>query len=212
MIVCNSCKDVATTQPHILTCELCKEGYVAPEEKPDLIVMKRKAESLVNGDSNFDDVNGSGNKRGHEKLKKERDERDKKLGKFHDEEYVTSADRLFISRLPLTITKTKLIDALTPVVKSRFSGVEKKVDGVSIRSMEWLVNKNNGAFFGSCILQMNTSETARQVIEFATKIEGGVKIDKKKLRIEFAKVKKAQQHDPFPSPTAAQGEYPPIGR
>ena len=71
VIVCNSCKDVATTQPHILTCELCKEGYVAPEEKPDLIVMKRKAESLVNGDSNFDDVNGSGNKRGHEKLKKE---------------------------------------------------------------------------------------------------------------------------------------------
>ena len=213
VIVCNVCKDIAATQPHILTCELCKEGYLAPGDKPDLIALKRRAESLVNANSK--DANGRSEAGENDTSKRKSDGSGESLGKkgkFQDGEYVTFTDRLFVSRIPLTVTKTKLLNALTPVVRSKFSGVEKKVDGVSMKAIEWLVNKDNGAFFGSCIVLMNSSEVANQIIEYARKVDGGIKIDKKKLRVEFASAKKCQQDIPFPSSTAAQGEYPPVGR
>lgn len=200
VIVCNVCKDEATAHPRKLTCELCKEGYSAPDQKPDLIALKRKAEAVV-------EDNGSGSH-----IKASNDEIGvKKKGKFQAGEYITSKDRVFVSRVPMTATKTKLLDALSPVVKSRFSGIEKKAEGIDIKAMEWLVSKSDGAFFGSCIIQMSSPEVASRVVQHATNVEGGVKMDKKKLRVEFTKIRCDQINDPFPSLTAAQGEYPPIG-
>tara|TARA_A100001015_G_scaffold293879_1_gene371000 strand:+ start:204 stop:821 length:618 start_codon:yes stop_codon:yes gene_type:complete len=200
VIVCNVCKDEATAHPRKLTCELCKEGYSAPDQKPDLIALKRKAEAVVE-----DNGSGSHTKASNDEIGV------KKKGKFQAGEYITSKDRVFVSRVPMTATKTKLLDALSPVVKSRFSGIEKKAEGIDIKAMEWLVSKSDGAFFGSCIIQMSSPEIASRVVQHATNVEGGVKMDKKKLRVEFTKIRCDQINDPFPSLTAAQGEYPPIG-
>jgi predicted sulfurtransferase len=48
VIVCESCTRKAKMEPESLVCELCREGYKAPSEMPDLVALKRKAEDIVN--------------------------------------------------------------------------------------------------------------------------------------------------------------------
>lgn len=98
VIVCESCRPRATEQPKSLTCELCKIGYRAPKSAPDLVGLKRKAESLVSEES----VETSGSTDAESKTK--------------NMERVVK-NRLFLGRLPLTATKKKIADALSGEVE-----------------------------------------------------------------------------------------------
>jgi predicted sulfurtransferase len=57
----------------------------------------------------------------------------------------TCPDRLFISRLPLTNNKIRL---------SEWLGKEE------IQTLHWLTDKKNGAFYGSCIVELKSPEPA----------------------------------------------------
>jgi len=93
VIVCNSCTTAATEKPEKLVCDLCKEGYRAPSQAPDLVAMKRKAEEIV-GHKPLDPLSTS---EPHPASKSPK---------------VYYKDRLFLRRVPLTASFAKIKDSL----------------------------------------------------------------------------------------------------
>jgi hypothetical protein len=178
VIVCTACDGRALKHPERLTCELCKEGYKAPGAGPDLVELKRKAESIVD--------NGGSTK------KRKTDVEQGSLKKKPNEK-ATHPDRLFLARLPLTITKSKLNDALRC--------------GSKLKIVHWITDKKSGAFYGSCVVEMTSPEPAKQIMD-RTSAGFGIKIDKKKIKISFASVKEGEQ---WPPEDHYGKEFPPVG-
>jgi hypothetical protein len=164
--------------PERLTCELCNESYKAPGAAPDLVELKRKAESIVD--------NGSS-------TKKRKADVDQGSLKKKSNQKTTHPDRMFLARLPLTITKSKLNDALRC--------------GSTLKMVHWLTDKKSGAFYGSCVVEMTSPEAAKQVMD-RTSAGFGIKIDKKKIKISFASVKEGEQ---WPPKEHSEKEFPPVG-
>ena len=170
VIVCEACREHATAQPQTLTCELCKEGYRAPTQMPDLVNLKRQAEAKANKELGIDH-NGN-----QPSVKKQ---------KLVDAK--ECSNRLFISRLPLTINKKRLGDWLGTIEK-----------------LHWLTDKNTGAFYGSCIVELKSEEAAREALE-----NDLPKYDKKKPRVCLAKEKKGEV---WPPVDLRDTDFPPVGR
>lgn len=173
VIVCEACREQAANEPHTLTCELCKEGYKAPRAMPDLVGLKRKAEQVVSAKkvSSNDD---SAKKRKHSAADAAAS------GKI-------CANRLFLTRLPLTITKSRLVEWLGDV-----------------KTFHWLTDKDSGAFYGSCMIEFASKEAADSILDKAIP-----KFDKKKPRVAVAQERAGQI---WPPPTVNDSEFPPIGR
>ena len=70
------------------------------------------------------------------------------------------SDRLFLSKLPLTATMSKLREALG-----------------EIKVSHWLADRKTGACYGSCMVQLNSVDAAKKAVETPPKI------DKKKIKI-----------------------------
>jgi predicted sulfurtransferase len=174
VIVCDGCARTATEKPHSLVCELCNEGYRAPSEAPDLVGMKRKAEQLVDEKVVSTDADASSSE-------------NQALAKRPKSYY---KDRVFLRRLPLTATFTKVKEAL---------GED------SVRNLQWLSDQKSGGFYGSCIALMSSYEDVKKAIEKATKV-GGIKIDKKRIKVQEVFIKDDQ--DLFKD--FEQREYPPV--
>ena len=165
-----ACTSAAVEKPNSLMCELCREGYKAPNEVPDLVGMKRAAEKMVG-----DDPIASGQ---HPLSKKPN---------------VYYKDRVFLRRVPLTATFTKIKESL---------GEDK------VRALVWLVDKESGAFYGSCIVLLSSPSDVKQIIDRSLS-RGGVKVDKK--RIKVAEVFQKEDGDDIFNHSSPQKEYPPIG-
>jgi hypothetical protein len=166
VIVCDSCARIATAKPHSLKCELCQTGYRAPTEAPDLIEMKRKADKMLSSTCTNSDAG-------------------KKMKSYYN-------DRIFLSRLPLTATFTKVKEALGP-------------EGVV--NLKWLTDKSNGGFYGSAIVLLSSPETTQNIIQKASAKSAGIKVDRKKIKVKELFVKDDQ--DMFHG--LEQKEFPPIG-
>jgi hypothetical protein len=166
VIVCDDCKQSAMQNPKQLLCELCIIGYKAPQLMPDLVGLKRKAEQTTSTDD--DDLSS------------------KKLKPDTDTNHLCK-DRIFLARLPLTVTKTKLQELLGEV-----------------ELVHWLSDKNSGAFYGSCIVQLKSVQDAKKAVKLGA---DSLKLEKKKLKVSFCR------EDPSWPPAKLQNkEYPPIGR
>lgn len=167
VIVCDSCVRTATAKPQSLKCELCQTGYRAPTEAPDLVDMKRKADKLVGESSAATEAPA------------------KKPKTFY-------TDRVFLSRLPLTATFTKVKDALGPD---------------NVVSLKWLSDKSSGGFYGSAIVMLSSPEVTQDVIKRALSKGQGIRVDRKKIKVAqvFMKV------DTEMFEVLEQKEYPPIG-
>ena len=171
VIVCTACTTKAVEKPTSLMCELCREGYKAPQEVPDLVALKRKAEKMVSD-------NGTPSEQ-HPLAKKPK---------------VYYKDRLFLRRVPLTATFTK--------IKKSLGGEDK------VKKLVWLVDKGTGAFYGSCIVLLSSESDVKQILDRISS-QGGIKVDKK--RIKIAEVfQKDDEAGLFTEPFT-QKEYPPIG-
>mmetsp|Transcript_15325 Transcript_15325/g.17835 ORF Transcript_15325/g.17835 Transcript_15325/m.17835 type:complete len:499 (+) Transcript_15325:61-1557(+) len=166
VIVCESCTITASEKPETLVCELCREGYRAPSELPDLVRMKRKADEMVN----------------KSQLTLEKDLLLKKPKKYYK-------DRIFVRRLPLTITFTK---------------IKAILGDDNISAVQWLTDHNSGGFYGSCVVRLSSFESMKLIME---KIKHGIKVDKKKIKVAEVFIKENQ--DPFNN--FVQMEYPPVG-
>ena len=168
VLVCDSCVRTATAKPQSLKCELCQTGYRAPTEAPDLVDMKRKADKLLT-ESTADS------------------------GAPPKKPKTYYPDRVFLSRLPLTTTFTKVKEALGS-------------DSVVI--LNWLTDQTNGGFYGSAIALLSSTDATQDIIKMATPKGAGIKIDKKKIKVSDLFMKDDQ--DMFKD--FVQKEYPPVGR
>lgn len=165
MIVCTSCTTVAADKPGSLMCELCREGYKAPSEVPNLVAMKRTAEEMV-GDK------PTASKQ-HPLSKKPK---------------VHYNDRIFLRRVPLTATFTK---------------IKKSLGEDKVKRLVWLVDKKSGAFYGSCVVLVTSPSDVKQILDRS------LVIDKK--RIKVAEVFRKDDEEDLFQHLAPQKEYPPIG-
>lgn len=167
VIVCDACARMATAKPQSLKCELCQTGYRAPAEAPDLVGMKRKADKLI-VDSEPTSSTSS-----------------KMIKTYYP-------NRIFLSRLPLTSTFTKVKDAI---------GQE------SVLCLNWLTDKSSGQFYGSAIALLASPELTQEVIKRASNKGEEIKVDKKRIKVTQVFMK--DDNDLFEK--FEQREYPPIG-
>jgi hypothetical protein len=174
VLICDNddCKQSALLNPKQLVCELCIIGHKAPQLMPDLVGLKRKAEEQTTTDGNNDSSS----------FKKQPATDDTNINDN------MCKDRLFLRRLPLTATKTKLQELLGKV-----------------KLVHWLSDKNSGAFYGSCIVQLESEQDAQQA---ATSASGSTLLfEKKKIKVSYCR------EDPsWPPANLQDKEYPPIGR
>lgn len=166
VIVCDTCRPSALEVPQSLTCELCKIGYRCPKENPDLVALKRKAESQVQPSS--DETNADS------------------TAKQTKTEHIVE-NRLFLGRLPLTVTKTKIAEAL----------------GGEVKRVHWMTDRTTGAFYGSCLVELASEEVA-----FAA-TNRKIRIEAKSVRVARAR---AKDDEAWPPLNYQEREYPPIGR
>jgi len=177
VIICESCTTAATEEPKYVMCELCREGYRAPSMVPDLVAMKRKADQLVDAD---DFVESSQLVTTNQMLAK-------KPKSYYK-------DRIFLQRLPLTAS---------------FSKVRAALGSDRVKALDWLVDKESGGFYGSCIVLMS-SETDKKHALHRGSSKNGLKVDKKKARVSEVFIKDIDEGGMFKK--FVQKEFPPVGR
>jgi hypothetical protein len=158
VLVCDVCAITASQKQRrrsksndlILQCELCREGYRAPQNMPDLVAMRKQAEKLASENEEkghqtkskrhctaLDIGGGVDNVQLSKKVKI--DDSNPVAGFNTTRQQIKSQDRLFLSKLPLAIRKSQIEEWLqTPVV-----------------NISWLVDQITGSFYGSCIVQVD---------------------------------------------------------
>lgn len=176
VIVCESCTTTASDKPKSVMCELCREGYRAPTLLPDLIAMKRKADQLSNISTSSDSS--------------QPDTKKQVLAKKPKDHY---KDRIFLKRLPLTASYSKVKAAL---------GSDR------VKAMDWLVDKESGGFYGSCIVLMSSEEDKNHILQRGSS-KSGLKVDKKKTRVGEVFMKDNLEVNSFKN--FVQKEFPPFG-
>jgi len=188
VIVCDAkkCQKIAIEESQRLTCPLCVEGYQTPECAPDLVGQKRKLGLIARGGT--DAVTGQR----------------VAIGDSNLESHAISR-RLFVGKLPLAMTASKLRQA--------FENINCKVD-----SVHWIEDHETGAFYGSSFCYMANMEHAQRAQalgslclpqEFRKKGNGkGRKKQPRLARVAFAPIR---EQEVWPSKSFCETEYPPIG-
>lgn len=188
VIVCNAeeCQKIATEASQRLSCPLCAKGYQTPDCAPDLVGQKRKLGLIARGGT--DAVTGQKIAKGDSNL----------------ESHAISR-RLFVGKLPVAMTASKLRQAFTNV-------------GCKVESVHWVVDHDTGGFYGSTFVHMATMEHAQRAQalgflrlphEFRKKgIGKGRKKQQRLARVAFAPIR---EQEVWPSKSYCETEYPPIG-
>lgn len=172
VIVCENCQKVATDEPQTLACPLCVMGYQTPETAPDLVGQKRKLGLIEKGGKDL--VTGQ------------------KVAQKHS----TKSQRLFVGKLPLTMTASKLREAFG----------EAKIE-----TIQWIVDHKTNAFYGSAFCQMASIEDAVKVQSLGSIPLFPCKKKKrrqKKARVAFAPLR---ENEIWPLASYTETEFPPIG-
>ena len=170
VIVCNNCQKLATERPQNLACPLCIEGYQTPETAPDLVGQKRKLGLIEKGG------------------------KDLVTGRKVVNQTSTKSQRLFVGKLPLTTTASKL---------------RQSFGDAKIELIHWITDHETKAFYGSAFCQMASVEDAVKVqslnpipLMFCNKKK------RRKARIAFAPLR---ENEVWPSTSYIETEFPPIG-
>ena len=213
VIVCTGCTQQAHDNPQDLQCDLCQENYRLSTAQPDLAEIKRKAE---------------------ENATKSRKKSKHTVGDISEREHYP--DRLFVSRLPLTATVTKLKQTLLPTnTNTNANTIHRKKDNEF--RVHWLTDPHTNAFYGSCIVQMPNASAAAEVIKSADTNNNnsssssnnnnkgadqkkGLRMDKKRIKVSYVWKKEnlskedgkksLKSKDVFAASSFEPREYPPI--
>lgn len=179
VIVCNQCAPDANLYPNNLQCDLCRDNYRLNVAQPDLVALKRKAEQKTNTPQPL-----SNKKTKHHVTR---------------EKY---PDRLFLSRVPLTATATKVKQLLFPGYPPSTT-----IDNFRVH---WLTDPTTKAFYGSCMVQMPNATLAKQVMERVNKRNQNLRMDKKPVKLSYVWKKEGKEKDDDVFGGDNYKEYPPI--
>jgi predicted sulfurtransferase len=169
VIVCDKCQQLATEEPQTLVCPLCVKGYQTPDTAPDLVGQKRKLGVIIQGGKDL--VTGQ-----------------KVLRNVQQ-----PSQRLFVGKLPLTMTASSLRQAFG----------DAKID-----TIQWIIDHDTHAFYGSAFCRMASLEDAKQVQAL-----GAIELPSNKKRIRRARVAYAplRPNEAWPPVAHCETEYPPMG-
>jgi predicted sulfurtransferase len=142
VIVCPKCQAHATASPETLICPLCRDGYQAPQEVPDLVGQKRKLGLIV--DNGKDLVSGM--------ILPEH-------GLAKKRKCQESSRRIFVGKLPLLVTASMLRRAL---IAAAGGGDD---DDSRVEHVQWIVDHDTQAFYGSAFVQMSRLVDAQRIVE-----------------------------------------------
>lgn len=172
VIVCNECQKAATDEPQALACPLCVKGYQTPKTAPDLVGQKIKLGLIVKGG------------------------RDVVTGQKVVQRNSTKSQRLFVGKIPLTTTASKLRQAF---------------GDAKIETIHWIVDHQTKAFYGSAFCQMVSIEDAvkaQSLGSISLSPSKNKKRKRQKPNIAFAPLR---QNEIWPSASYVEMEFPPIG-
>jgi predicted sulfurtransferase len=173
VIVCNGCQKAASEEPQTLACPLCVKGYQTPETAPDLVGQKRKLGLIEKGG------------------------KDLVTGQHVVHTNSTKSKRLFVGKLPLTTTASKLRQAF---------------GDAKIETIQWIVDHETKAFYGSAFCQMASIEDAVKAQSLGSipllPSEKKKKRRQTKARLAFAPL---GENETWPLASYTETEFPPIG-
>jgi hypothetical protein len=176
VIVCQPClKDVGivgaaaaqTKSKSLLRCPLCKEGYVAPTQKPDLLGQKLLLEE------------------GHRRKKRKRD--------VVGGSVVEGATRLFVGKIPLVVTAAELEAALCLMPPAASSSSQTSLRG-NVTCVQWIRDQSTGLFYGSSFVEMKNHDLAVAAVDGAEKKK--VALKGRNLKVSFAPPKEGDVWPP----------------
>jgi predicted sulfurtransferase len=140
VIVCHKCQKHATESPDTLVCPLCVDGYQAPQEVPDLVGQKRQ---IGDNDASVLDA-ASGDKKQKKEIKE-------------------PSRRIFVGRLPLLVTAITLRLAL--ITAAGGGNDNDNDDQVKVEHVQWLVDRDTNAYYGSAFVQMSRLADAETIVK-----------------------------------------------
>jgi len=169
VVVCEECQLAATDEPETLTCPLCVKGYQTPDTAPDLVGQKRKLGVIAQGGTDL--VTGQKVARATQQI----------------------SQRLFVGKLPLNMTTSKL----------RLAFGDAKID-----TIQWIIDHDTHAYFGSAFCQMASVGDAIKAQE-----SGAIQVSSKRKRKQTARVSFAplRENEVWPLASFRETEYPPMG-
>ena len=194
VIVCDPCAGSSTFAPKQLMCPLCKEGYVAPLDAPDLVEHKRLLKSKARRDmaavaaaaaAAAGEADETDEEEGGKKAKKKKEDKSGKKRKGNgydgnvdddddDESAVdgsggssSEAGKSKRSKAgpPRRVFIGKLPFILTATQLGEALG--SALGGASVETVEWKTDRNTGLFYGSAFVQMSTAEAAAGLADLA---------------------------------------------
>lgn len=190
VIVCSKCQKSAIDGPEMLACPLCVKGYETPSAAPDLVSQKRKLGIITGG---IDDVS-----------------RQRLVGGSNSKDCKQHPSRrLFVGRLPLRITASRVRQALALAAGG---------NGAEVTTLQWIVDHKSQAFYGSVFCEMTSVREAEKVVDWIT-VNGGLDVGavmpcrKKQTkacrgRVSFSPLRTGET---WPAKDHIEMEYPPIG-
>jgi predicted sulfurtransferase len=190
VLVCDCCHIQVSRDPQkdlTLQCELCRQGYRAPQHVPDLVALRLKAEKVVNKKPH----QGQNSIKGAEESSKKATPRAPRT---------TCSDRLFLSRLPLNVSRNQIQEWLqTP-----------------IQHIHWLTDQCSGAFYGSCIVQIDCKALSALSTHPKLGIFPGTEIShqtsrRKRRKRQQPKVSHAYAVSGQVWPPNCETDFPPLG-
>jgi hypothetical protein len=220
IIVCDACA-ASCTESTKFCCDLCREGYNAPSDKPDLASHKRKiAELIATGELEKARApssqrpaaeqmataagvsQGAADGGGYEgetdwdakKRRKKEAKEARRQGRKEAEFDPSAIRRVFIGKLPLTINASELKETLCNSVPACGG------DTSHIKLVKWITDHKTGGFFGSAFVEFGSVATAKAlVLAGARSVEAGIKgltCKGKKLKIKLAPVRDGEVWPP----------------
>jgi len=238
VIVCPArrCRNQASDFPSSLKCPLCRQGYKAPDLVPDLVGQKRKLGMLP-----------SPSDRAHNDIACKKEEDNDGEGPVANGTNVvcnkaterllrtTPSRRLFVGKLPLVITASTLRQSLCEALQPDMcaGNNEHKNDSHSVKAIEWIIDRNTRAFYGSAWVGVSSLDDAERLVTFCKK-NGGIALTSSgtaHVKNKHKQKKARRSHDPvnrrrkkiwvafaplhdgesWPLPGHKYVEYPPMG-
>jgi len=172
VIVCNTCQKSATEAPQQLSCPLCVKGYQTEGAAPDLIGQKRKLGLIAKGG------------------------RDLVTGLKVVPEQQQVSQRLFVGKLPLTITASKL---------------RRAFGDAQIEIIHWIVDHKTKAFYGSAFCLMVSMDDATKAHSLGSIPLSQKKKEKRKQKARIAYAPIHENEICSLNSSYQESEYPPLG-
>ena len=190
VLVCSkkACQRRAKEEPAALVCPLCEAGYEAPTAAPDLLGQKRKLGII---DGNKDRVSGvvvmasSSSSAASSSSSSSPAAASSSSARAAPRAAAAPSKRLFVGRLPLLLTATRLRASLRALLLLAGSSAADAADAAAAdddddddvafledTAVVWVTNRNTGAYYGSAFVGLARLEDARRLVAAAAEAGG----------------------------------------